>query len=66
MNSDPESHLENNVPDLAVSLKKLLDVSLPAVIRNVAEVNLVISHLDLRWGKVSWSCGLGKKLNAKL
>ena len=59
------SHLEDNVPDLAVSLEKLLDVPLSAVVGDVADVNFVISHCDLRVGQVSLSCE-ERKLNAKL
>ena len=45
------TNLENNVPDLAESLEELLHVPLPAVVRDVADVDLVISHVaccDLR------------------
>ena len=50
------TNLENNVPDLAESLEELLHVPLPAVVRDVADVDLVISHVaccDLRLEDIS-------------
>ena len=39
------TYLEDNVPDLPKSLEELLHVPLPAVVRDVADVDLVISHV---------------------
>ena len=38
------TNLEYNVPDPAIALEKLFDISVPSVLRNVPKVHFVVSR----------------------